>query len=156
NSQRGFQIGGRWYSHILDPRSGLPVDRIVSATVIAERSVDADAFAKVCNLLDPAESLRLARSWPNLECLIVTKDGRAIRSDGWHRYERPQAAALASGGATALGSPAPIAALPHDEASGGGVSKSSPAWNKEFELVVNFEINRPDAEAGRYRRPYVA
>ena len=31
-----------------------------------------------------------------------------------------------------------------------------PAWNKEFELVVNFEINHPEAEKGRYRRPYVA
>ncbi len=52
NSQRGFRINGRWYSHIFDPRSGLPVDRVVAATVIAERSVDADAFAKVCNVLD--------------------------------------------------------------------------------------------------------
>ena len=25
----------------------------------------------------------------------------------------------------------------------------------DFELVVNFEINHPEAEAGRYRRPYV-
>src|SRR5262249_14942473 len=68
NSQRGFRINGRWYSHLFDPRSGLPVDRVVSATVIAERSVDADAFAKVCNVLDPQASLRIARSFPNLEC----------------------------------------------------------------------------------------
>jgi hypothetical protein len=156
NSQRGFRIGRRWYSHIFDPRSGLPVDRTVSATVIAERSVDADAFAKVCNVLEPEASLHLARSWPNLECLIVTQDGRAIRSDGWHRYERPRPVGLVSGGAAALGSPAPLAALPDAAASGGVDSKSSPAWSQGFELVVNFEINRPDAEAGRYRRPYVA
>ena len=31
-----------------------------------------------------------------------------------------------------------------------------PAWNKEFELIVKFEINHPEAEKGRYRRPYVA
>jgi FAD:protein FMN transferase len=29
-------------------------------------------------------------------------------------------------------------------------------WGNEFELVVNFEINLPDAEGGRYRRPFVA
>ena len=28
------------------------------------------------------------------------------------------------------------------------------AWNRDFELLVNFEINQPDG--GRYRRPYVA
>src|SRR5262249_29742381 len=79
NSQRGFRIGGRWYSHIFDPRSGMPVDRIVSATVIAERSIAADAFAKVCNVLDPVASVRMARSWPGVECLIITKDGRTAR-----------------------------------------------------------------------------
>ena len=39
NSQRGFRIDGRWYSHIFDPRSGLPVERNVAATVVAERAV---------------------------------------------------------------------------------------------------------------------
>ena len=35
SSQRGFQIDGRWYSHIFDPRSGLPAEGVVEATVIA-------------------------------------------------------------------------------------------------------------------------
>ena len=52
SSQRGFRINGQWYSHILDPRSGLPADRIASATVIAPRSTDADALATICNVLD--------------------------------------------------------------------------------------------------------
>ena len=26
----------------------------------------------------------------------------------------------------------------------------------EYELAIDFEINRPDAEGGRYRRPFVA
>jgi FAD:protein FMN transferase len=29
-------------------------------------------------------------------------------------------------------------------------------WGNEFELVVNVEINSPNAEGGRYRRPFVA
>ena len=52
SSQRGFRINGQWYSHILDPRTGLPADRIASATVIAARSIDADALATICNVLD--------------------------------------------------------------------------------------------------------
>ena len=38
-------------------------------------------------------------------------------------------------------------------------AKPRPAvpWNKDLELLINFEINRPaSAEKGRYRRPYVA
>ena len=156
NSQRGFRINGRWYSHIFDPRSGLPVDRIVAATVIAERSVDADAFAKVCNILDPEESVRMARSLPGVECLIVAKDGRTTRSDGWRRYEcpRPDMASL-RGRSQACRPRKPGAAPGQAEGRGEGRRRRHP-WNKEFELVVNLEINHPEAEAGRYRRPYVA
>ena len=96
SSQRGFRIGGRWYSHIFDPRTGLPVDRVGAATVVAERSVDADAFAKACNVLEPEQCVQLARSLGGLEFLIVGKDGRTTRSDGWHRYERPRPGWLAS------------------------------------------------------------
>ena len=41
-------------------------------------------------------------------------------------------------------------------------SKAAPApaaaatWNRDFELVVNFEINQPEGQGRRYRRPYVA
>jgi thiamine biosynthesis lipoprotein ApbE len=148
SSQRGFRIGGRWYSHIFDPRSGRPVDRVVAATVIAERAADADAFAKVCNVLDPEESVRMARGLAGVECLIITRDGRTVRSDGWHRYERPwpPLPALAARTEGARGE-APQA--------GAGAAAAAP-WNPEFELVVNFEINRPQAESGRYRRPYVS
>src|SRR5262249_15651853 len=133
SSQRGFRINGRWYSHIFDPRSGQPVDRIASATVIAERSVDADAFAKVCNLLAPEESIRMARALPGVECLIITKDGRIARSDGWRGFERPLSAMLASGGS--LEASEPPTAL-------------EPSWSKGFELVVSLEINQPGAEPG--------
>jgi FAD:protein FMN transferase len=152
NSQRGFRINGRWYSHIFDPRSGLPVDRIVAASVIAERAVDADAFAKVCNILEPEASVRMARSMPGVECLIVAKDGRTWRSDGWHRYERPRPGLLAF-----ADDPKPSTAKSQDGAGKPApAAPTAPEWNKDYELVVNFEINHPEAEAGRYRRPYVA
>ena len=38
----------------------------------------------------------------------------------------------------------------------GRESRRPAPWGDEFELRVNFEINRPEAEKGRYRRPYVA
>jgi thiamine biosynthesis lipoprotein ApbE len=143
-SQRGLSIGGRWYSHIFDPRSGLPVDHVLSATVIAKRSTEADVFAKVCNVLDPDASVRMARTLAGVECLIVTREGRRVRSDGWHRYERPNALR------------AVLAAAPSGAAGGAPAGAGGNLWNADFELVVNFEINHPPAEQGRYRRPYVA
>jgi FAD:protein FMN transferase len=143
-SQRGFRIDGRWYSHKLDPRSGRPVERVASATVIADRSADADALATILNVLAPEDSVRLARTIPGVECLIVASDGAVTRSDGWGRYERP--------------APGPLAL----NQAGGGESKKEatagggPSWGDAFELLVKFEINRPTTGKRRYQRPYLA
>jgi FAD:protein FMN transferase len=153
NSQRGFTINGKWYSHIFDPRSGLPVDRVRSATVVADRGVDADALAKVCGVLEPDESVRLINSLAGVDCLILTADGRVAKSAGWHALERPAPVTLALAAQQDGGLAAKASANP-----GTAESKATlrPDWDSEFELVVNFEINRPDDEKGRYRRPYVA
>jgi FAD:protein FMN transferase len=152
-SQRGFQIEGKWHSHILDPRSGLPAAGVASATVIAPRSADADALDTIFNVLSPEESLRIAKTLPDVDCLIVADDGRITRSEGWHRYEKAAQAPLL---------PSPVAAahsLPDRRTQDDGppaLATASNTWNTDFELVVDFEINQPDGAGRRYRRPYVA
>jgi thiamine biosynthesis lipoprotein ApbE len=152
NSQRGFRIQGRWYSHIFDPRTGLPVEHVSSATVIARHGIDADVLAKVFNVLVPSESIRLANSFDGIACLIATPGGELLKSDGWHTYERASPLPASAASVPALASQTSKEAekaKPADSAARTGAS--------DFELVVNFEINRPDGVGGgRYRRPYVA
>lgn len=45
SARRGFRIAGQWYPHVLDPRTGWPVDRVASVTVIADDAMTADAAA---------------------------------------------------------------------------------------------------------------
>jgi thiamine biosynthesis lipoprotein ApbE len=152
-SQRGFRIEGKWHSHIFDARSGLPATGVASATVIAPRSADADALATIFNVLPPEESLRLAKTLPDVECLIVTEDGRTTRSEGWRRYEKAVGAPL-------IAAPVGVALVPlatriqGDEPPAPAIASN--ARNPDFELVINFEINQPDGAGRRYRRPYVA
>jgi hypothetical protein len=159
-SQRGFTINGKRYSHVFDPRSGLPLECVSSVTVVANRGADADALAKICGVLEPEASVRLVRSLPGVECLIVMADGQVVRSDGWNRLERPSPVMLAQAAqpdrppASATAKATPPATADRDKAR--PKTTPRPPWNKELELVVNFEINRPEAEKGRYRRPYVA
>ncbi len=94
SSQRGFRIAGKWYSHVFDPRTGAPVERIASATVVAPRAADADALAKACCVLEPEQSLRLIHSLPETECLIVTASGQLMKSNGWSLLESPQPVAM--------------------------------------------------------------
>lgn len=152
NSQRGFRIGGRWYSHIFDPRSGLPVERTVAATVIAERGADADALATIFNVLSVEESLRLAASLPGVECLIVGEDGKVSRSAGWGRYETTPPPSVPVAGSPLLAR-ATSDGTSKDRAKDGAEKAS--VWDV-FELLVRFEINRPEGKIRHYNRPYLA
>lgn len=135
NYRRGVQIGDRWYSHIVDPRTALPVDHVISATVVAPNAADAGALATSFCVLTPEESLKLAASLPEVECLLMTKDGRQIASRGWNTLEAPAASAMNHSAATSPANPAQ-------------------AWDTSFELVINLEIAH--LEAQRARRPFVA
>src|SRR5262245_24603733 len=126
--RRGFDIQGRHYSHIFDPRTGQPAMHVLSSTVVAPRTIDADALATICSVLAPDESLALIDRLPETACLLVTADGRRLVSRTWAGLQ-PQFTAQAA-------------------------EAAKPAFNGGMELKIDFEINNPGG--GRYHRPYVA
>jgi FAD:protein FMN transferase len=88
--ERGYRLGDRAYSHILDPRTGRPAEGAVSATVIASDAVTANALATALCVLPTQEGLALVENIPAAECLIVERNGAAQRSSGFAAYERPR------------------------------------------------------------------
>ena len=132
NYRRGVQIGGKFYSHIVDPRTGQPVDHILSATVVARDPSDAGALATAFSVLTPEESARVAASIPGLEYLLIARGGRRIPSAGWGR--------LGAAFAPAVEEPVPQA--------------EPGQWDPDYELTVSLELAR--IEGARARRPYVA
>ena len=132
--RRGFDIGGRHYSHIVDPRTGRPVSQVVSATVVADRAADAGALATAFNVLAPEDSERLAMSVPGAEFLLVLADGSRIQSGGWR--------ALAEDAQPGLRVPSPVARVLAAAQTG-------------FELAVTVEIAQIQG-GGRVERPYLA
>jgi FAD:protein FMN transferase len=69
-----FELDGVRYHHILDPATGRPASRSVSATVLAERAVDADALATCLFVMGPDAGIELAESLPGVEALIIAPD----------------------------------------------------------------------------------
>jgi FAD:protein FMN transferase len=136
NYRRGEMINGHWYSHIVDPRTGIPADHIISATVVAPKATDAGALATAFNVMSPEESQNLASAMPDVEYLIITSDGRRIASKGWAALEAP----LGTGKENSMTTPI--------------AGKAEDGWNGDFELVVNLEINLQ--KQGFVKRPYVA
>ncbi len=133
NYRRGELINGHWYSHIVDPRTGIPADNIISATVVAPNATDAGALATAFNVMSPAESIKLASTVPGAEYLIITRDGERIASKGWNTLGKR------------------VIGQNNNTLSN---EKAVPGWKDDFELVVNLEINLP--KEGFVKRPYVA
>ena len=87
--ERGYNIGGKHYSHIFDPRTGQPAEGSASATVIAPYSANSNALATTLCVLKPTEGLELAKQIPDVECLIIGADGQQYRSAHFAAYEVP-------------------------------------------------------------------
>ena len=74
--------GTRWH-HILDPRTGLPVARSVSVTLVAESGLYADALSTAAFVLGPQKALRMLEDVPvRAEAVIVGEDCRVHATPG--------------------------------------------------------------------------
>ena len=78
--RRGFKMRGRWYPHVIDPRSGQPVQQIASATVIAPDCTTADVLATAFCVLEPETSLALADSLNEVGCLLCLENGDVLQN----------------------------------------------------------------------------
>ena len=77
NYRKYYIKDGRKYSHSIDPRSGYPVTHnLLSATIVAEDALTADAYATYCMVVGLEESIKLLDTRTDLEgCLIHDEDG---------------------------------------------------------------------------------
>jgi FAD:protein FMN transferase len=82
SARRGFTIGGQWFSHVIDPRSGRPVGRIASASVKASDAATADVLATMASVVEPEVGLAFVEEHGAVG-LVVTDDGRQYRSARW-------------------------------------------------------------------------
>lgn len=73
--QQYFIYQGKRYSHIIDPKTGYPVDNgVVCVTVIAGDATTADALSTSIFVLGKERSEVLAKIFPGVEVRIITKD----------------------------------------------------------------------------------
>jgi thiamine biosynthesis lipoprotein len=68
-----FEVGGRCYSHLIDPRTGAPVGEGApgSVTVLAPTAAEADALATAFSILGPEASADFLRDRPDVGALFV-------------------------------------------------------------------------------------
>jgi len=87
--QFGLAPGHR-YSHILDPRTGKPLEGMTSVTVVAPDGVTADGYSTALSVLGPEQAVAFAEKRQGVEVMVIfQRDGKAhtLRSKGFSRLE---------------------------------------------------------------------
>jgi thiamine biosynthesis lipoprotein len=124
--ERGYCINGRYYSHLLDPRTGFPVTGAASSTVIARDGVTANALATALCILPSSEGLKLVDATLGAAALVIATDNTQLRSARFAAYEQPHVQPV----------------------------RASANWPAGYELSVTLTLK--ELQGFRVHRPYVA
>lgn len=80
NYEKFVTLGGKKYSHTIDPKTGLPVTGIKSVTVICDNAEFADAMATPIAVMGIKAGLFLADQIPGLHCIVIDDDNQVYTS----------------------------------------------------------------------------
>ncbi len=86
-----FEINGKRYSHILDPRTGYPVSNgVVSVSIVSDSCTFADGLATAVMVMGPQKGIRLLNRLDRVTGLIVVRgpDGKLMEYDSKGFYRR--------------------------------------------------------------------
>ena len=77
--ERYFEYEGRLYHHLLDTKTGYPIENDISSiTVITKKSTDADALSTMLFALGKDSALDYAASHEDVDVIIITDEGEIL------------------------------------------------------------------------------
>lgn len=82
------EIASVRYSHIMNPKTGMPATGLTSVTVIGPSAETANGFSTSLMVLGRKEGLRLLKKHPEYACLMITDNGRVYRSKNFKKVKR--------------------------------------------------------------------
>ena len=80
NYEKFVMIGGKKYSHTIDPKTGFPVSGIKSVTIICPNAELADAMATPVTVLGVNAGLNLINQMQQIACIIIDDDNNIYTS----------------------------------------------------------------------------
>lgn len=84
NYEKYITIGGKKYSHTINPKTGLPVTGIKSVTIICPNAEIADAMATPVMVMGIEAGLHLVNQMAHLHCLIIDDNEKLYTSKNIH------------------------------------------------------------------------
>lgn len=80
NYEKYVMIGGKKYSHTIDPKTGFPITGIKSVTVLSDNAEFADAMATPIAVMGINAGLHVVNQIPGLYCVIIDDDNKIYTS----------------------------------------------------------------------------
>ncbi len=81
--ERYFEEKGKLYHHILDPKTGYPVENnLISVSIVTDFSIDADALSTITLLLGFEEGFKLMESLEGVDAVFITNDKKVYATSG--------------------------------------------------------------------------
>lgn len=84
NYEKYILVGGKKYSHTINPRTGLPVTGIKSVTVISPNAEIADAMATPLSIMGIEAGLAMINQIKQIEAILIDDEDRLYTSSNLH------------------------------------------------------------------------
>ena len=85
--ERGFDLDGVRYHHLLSAETGWPVqNELASVTIFSESSMEGDALSTAAFVLGTEEGLKLIESLDGIEAVLIARDRSVLYSSGAEAY----------------------------------------------------------------------
>jgi thiamine biosynthesis lipoprotein len=81
NYEKFVEFDGKRFTHIIDPRTGMPTSGIVSVTVFAPKAELADALATALFVMGETVGLNIINQMAKVESVIIDEYGRVFTSN---------------------------------------------------------------------------
>ncbi len=85
SSEKSFEVEGVRYSHIMDPRTGRPVQGVLTVAVMARTGTEGDALDDAFFVLGPVRSRKYLKRLDDVEMFFFLPDGQK----GWTLMHEP-------------------------------------------------------------------
>jgi len=82
--EKFFRLNGRTYCHIMDPRTGEPVQGMLQTSVIAPTGTATDAVSTTMFVMGSAAGRKLLESMPNTSAIWITNKANKSQIEQWH------------------------------------------------------------------------
>lgn len=83
--QKYVEFNNKRYSHIINPKTGMPTAGLISVTVIGANAEKANGFSTSIMVLGYKKGFELLSNYPNYACLVITDKGKIKKSKNYKK-----------------------------------------------------------------------